>query len=139
VGRCLVGVQVKSGEIQEGWIERACARVLTQKFAARLFDGALPDPSRHATLDSPAHRALARQASVEGAVLLINQNATLPLKLDQLSSIAVRSYPPSNYHPAVWLAGWLAGWLPASVCRNTHTFSPHAHTESLHSATMRCV
>ena len=134
MGRCLVGVQVKSGEIQEGWIERACARVLTQKFAARLFDGALPDPSRHATLDSPAHRALARQASVEGAVLLINQNATLPLKLDQLSSIAVRSYPPSNYHPALQLsprrlAGWLAAWLAAclSLQKHSHVLSPRAH------------
>ena len=64
-------------------------KVLTQKFAARLFDGALPDPSRHAALDSKAHRQLARQVAEEGAVLLINQNKTLPLDLRKHNKIAL--------------------------------------------------
>ena len=80
---------VASGEINEAWIERACAAVLTQKFAARLFDGALPDPSRHVELDSAAHRALARQASTEGAVLLTNPKKTLPLDLTMYTKIAI--------------------------------------------------
>ena len=78
------------------WVERACAKMLTQKFAARLFDGALPDPEvicrrpfalwavvishgwlavvvqRHVNLDSAAHRALARRVAAEGSVLLMN-------------------------------------------------------------------
>ena len=31
-------------QVNTTWVERACAKMLTQKFAARLFDGALPDP-----------------------------------------------------------------------------------------------
>jgi len=31
-------------QVNTSWVERACAKMLTQKFAARLFDGALPDP-----------------------------------------------------------------------------------------------
>lgn len=52
---------IAAGLVNTSWIERACAKMLTQKFAARLFDGALPDPARHVNLDSSPHRALARQ------------------------------------------------------------------------------
>jgi hypothetical protein len=61
-----------SGEISASDVERACANVLTAKFAAGLFDGALPDPANAGLLDTPAHRALAREAAEQGAVLLVN-------------------------------------------------------------------
>ena len=80
---------VKTGEVDSAWIDRACAKILTQKFAARLFDGALPDPAKHAELDSDAHRELARRTSSESAVLLVNQNQTLPLRLEKYKKLAI--------------------------------------------------
>ena len=67
--------------------------------AARLFDGALPDPTKHAELDSAEHRALARLTAEESAVLLINQNHTLPLQLGALKNIAIIG--PNSGCPAV--------------------------------------
>ena len=80
---------VNSGELPSAALDRACAAVLAQKFAARLFDGALPDPSKHAELDSAAHRELARRVSTDSSVLLVNQNGTLPLQLQKLHRVAI--------------------------------------------------
>lgn len=63
--------------------------MLTQKFAAGLFDGALPDPSKHVQLNSVEHRQLARQTAIEGAVLLRNPNKTLPLDIAKIKKIAI--------------------------------------------------
>jgi hypothetical protein len=71
------------------WVDRACAAVLTQKFAAGLFDGALPDPSKHVQLNSAEHRVLARQTATEGAVLLRNPNKTLPLDIAKVKKLAI--------------------------------------------------
>lgn len=75
---------IKSGEIRAEWIERACAKVLTQKFAAGLFDGALPEPSKHAVLNSDEHRELARETAAQAAVLLVSTHM-IPRPLDLLS------------------------------------------------------
>ena len=67
---------IKTGEINVTNLNRACANVLVAKFAAGLFDGALPDPKNAVVLNSKEHRALARQAATEGAVLLVNNPAS---------------------------------------------------------------
>lgn len=41
----------------------------------------MADPSKLKLLNTPSHRALARQVVLEGAVLLVNRNATLPLQV----------------------------------------------------------
>ena len=80
---------VASGEIQLADVDRAVAATLTQKFAAGLFDGALPDPANRTKIYTDASRALARRTASEGAVLLRNAGGALPLKLAKVRTLAV--------------------------------------------------
>jgi beta-glucosidase len=59
-------------------LDRAAANALRTKFAAGLFDRPMADPALAATVDSAPHRALARRAAVEGAVLLQDPGGFLP-------------------------------------------------------------
>lgn len=76
---------VADGRLDETDVDRCVTRVVATllRFSA-VFDAA-PD---RAVLASPAHRALAREASVAGTVLLAN-DGTLPLDAAALRSVAV--------------------------------------------------
>lgn len=80
-------VAVRTGLITEAEIDVSLRRLLATKFKLGLFD----PPARvrwaqtpPALIDSPAHRALAREAAAESIVLLKN-NGILPLRRDHES------------------------------------------------------
>jgi beta-glucosidase len=78
------------GLIDEAMLNDAVRRVLAMKFQMGLFENPYVDQSRiKAVLDDPAHRVAACKAAEKSFVLLRNDNAALPLKLNAISSIAV--------------------------------------------------
>jgi beta-glucosidase len=74
--------RVRSGELPEEVVDRACARVLAQKAQLGLLDRTPHDfadvGATDIDLDPPAHRALAARLADESVVLLSN-DGTLPL------------------------------------------------------------
>jgi beta-glucosidase-like glycosyl hydrolase len=78
---------VRSGLIEESYVDRSCRRVLAQKFAQGLLDaGWNADDEVVAAsefnLDSTKNRQVAKQAALEGIILLANPKDLLPLKSD---------------------------------------------------------
>jgi beta-glucosidase len=104
---------VRAGEVQEAVIDQAVSRILTVKFLLGLFEARPVDPERAARIvDSPEHRALARQAARESIVLLKNEGAILPLK-KTLRSILVAG--PNAHAPRNLLGGYTAFPGPTKV------------------------
>jgi beta-glucosidase len=80
-----LGLAVRDGLLTEKDIDTALGRLLTTKFKLGLFDPSARVPFSGLStrvVESPAHRALARQAATESIVLLKNAGATLPLRTD---------------------------------------------------------
>jgi beta-glucosidase len=73
---------VDNGDISEERIDDAVRRILRVKFELGLFEWGFSDPRMLETVGSETHRALARQAVAESAVLLQNNDQTLPLAKD---------------------------------------------------------
>jgi beta-glucosidase len=70
---------VRAGQVDEALVDRAVLRVLRQKLEMGLLDATFDDePPTTVDLDSPEHRALARQLAEESVVLLRN-DGVLPL------------------------------------------------------------
>lgn len=70
----LIAAAVRSGALDEDVLDAAVTRILEMVFKAQ---ETLAEPF---TYDADAHHALARRAAGEGAVLLKNEEALLPLK-----------------------------------------------------------
>lgn len=73
---------VQKGDVPQARIDDAVSRILTAKFTMGLFEHPYSDPANLALVGSDAHRQLARQAVSESAVLLKNDNQTLPIAKD---------------------------------------------------------
>jgi beta-glucosidase len=73
--------RVRSGALDEAWVDRAVLRVLAQKESLGLLDeDAYEDePPTGVDLDTPRHQALARRLAEESVVLLAN-DGVLPLR-----------------------------------------------------------
>src|SRR6266702_1961693 len=85
---------VERGEVTEATIDTSVRRLLQLLVKAGLFSMEVPQTSFAETMpeqaiDLPEHRALIRQAAVEGCVLLRNEEHVLPLQREHLTSIAV--------------------------------------------------
>ncbi|MXP43899.1 glycoside hydrolase family 3 N-terminal domain-containing protein [Allopontixanthobacter sediminis] len=81
---------VRAGRIPQSLIDTACARMLTLKFRAGLFENPYGDwdLTRRITGNAEA-RALALEAARKGLCLLTNRNDTLPLDRKAVGRVAV--------------------------------------------------
>ncbi len=71
--------RVRSGMLDQAWVDRAVLRVLAQKEELGLLDATFDDqPPTDIDLDPPEQRALARQLAEESIILLAN-DGVLPL------------------------------------------------------------
>ena len=77
---------VASRRVRQEYVDDAARRILRVMFAAGLFD---KPHTGGGEVDTPAQRAVARQAATESVVLLRNTGALLPLDTSKLRSIAV--------------------------------------------------
>lgn len=73
---------VEAGDISQERIDDAVRRILRVKAEIGLFEGPFSDESALEQVGSSEHRALARRAVAESAVLLKNDNAALPITKD---------------------------------------------------------
>ncbi len=101
-----VSTLVANGTIPMSRIDDAVTRILRAKVIAGLFDAPAPDGGSLATVGSPAHRQLARQAVRESLVLLQNDNNLLPLP----KSAHVALAGPGANDVGVQSGGWTLGW-----------------------------
>lgn len=79
---------VKEGKVSEKEIDRAVRNILKLKFELGLFENPYVDETLSAKVDyAPEHLAAAKQAALESAILLKNDNDVLPL--DKAKTILV--------------------------------------------------
>ncbi len=90
---------VKAGRIPEDVITRAARNVLRVKFTSGLFDHPYADVDEMAKVtNSPAHRALARQAAEEAMILLKNEGHALPFDAATIKTLAVVGPNAADIH-----------------------------------------
>jgi beta-glucosidase len=90
---------VRDGRVSMAALDRAAAGVLRVKFELGLFDDPYTDPDAAARIvNCPGHRALAREAAREAAVLLKNENRTLPFDSTAVRTLAVIGPDAADIH-----------------------------------------
>jgi beta-glucosidase len=97
--------QVRSGEISAARLDDAVRRILRVKYKLGLFETARPYEGRMELLNSPAGRALAREAVRRSRVLLKNDGA-LPIK----ASARVMVTGPAADNLPMQCGGWSVTW-----------------------------
>ena len=97
---------VSKGRVPMARIDDAVRRILKQKARFKLWEHPFPDPSFAGQLGSPEHRALAREAVRQSAVLLKNQDGVLPLP--KKGRILVVGSKADDM--GIQCGGWTVGW-----------------------------
>ncbi len=97
---------VQKGRVPMARIDDAVRRILKQKARLKLWEHPYPDPVFAGQLGSSEHRALAREAVRQSAVLLKNQDAVLPLPKN--SHILVVGSKADDM--GIQCGGWTVGW-----------------------------
>jgi beta-glucosidase len=110
--------EVQAGRVSMARIDDANRRILTKKFELGLFERPLTDRSFTATVGSPAHRTLARQAVRESLVLLKNAGNVLPLATAG-GKIFVAGKTADNI--GLQSGGWTISWQGGSGATTTGT------------------
>uniref|UniRef100_A0A182SA98 beta-glucosidase n=1 Tax=Anopheles maculatus TaxID=74869 RepID=A0A182SA98_9DIPT len=79
---------VQNKEIPVTTVDKAVYRILTQMDKFHLLDGT---PPAKKTIDQlkDQNSVIAKQTAIDGAVLLVNENNTLPLQANNIASLAV--------------------------------------------------
>jgi beta-glucosidase len=96
---------VEKGKIPMSRIDDAVRRILKQKARFKLWEQPYPDPSFVNELGSPEHRAIARDAVRQSAVLLKNQGV---LPLPKKGRILVVGSKADDI--GLQCGGWTTGW-----------------------------
>jgi beta-glucosidase len=123
---------VAVGNISTNRINDAVRRILAAKFTLGLFEHPYADRSLTQYVGNAAHRALARQAVRESAVVLQNQNHLLPLRTD-LHHIHVAGKNADNL--GYQCGGWTIYWQGGSGNITVGTTIYAAITQTVSSAT----
>jgi beta-glucosidase len=91
--------QVRQGLVPASEVDKAAARILTEKFRLRLFENPYVDPdyAERAT-NGEEHRKIALELAREAIVLLENDDNLLPLDLSKLKTIAVIGPNAADVH-----------------------------------------
>jgi beta-glucosidase len=102
--------EVQAGRVTAARIDDAVARILTRKFELGLFERPKADRSYLATIGSPEHRAVARDAVRQSVVLLKNDNQLLPLpKTLKKIFVAGKNADDIGNQSGGWTISWKGG------------------------------
>lgn len=105
--------EVEAGRVPLARIDDANRRILRKKFELGLFERPFTDRSFTATVGSPAHRELARDAVRRSQVLLRNERDVLPLpRTADRIFVAGRSADDIGYSSGGWTISWQGGSGP---------------------------
>jgi beta-glucosidase len=98
---------IEYGDIAPARVDNAVGRILRVKFELGLFDNPYGDPGLSDQVGSDAHRQLAREAVRKSAVLLKNDDATLPIAKDTpLIYVAGRGADDIGLQSGGWTIAW---------------------------------
>ncbi|PJF43491.1 MAG: beta-glucosidase [Phototrophicales bacterium] len=98
---------VNNGDISPARIDDAVYRILLVKFRLGLFEHPYANPDNLSLIGAEEHRAVARQAVAESAVLLKNENDVLPIA-PEVSTVLVAGIGADDI--GMQCGGWTIEW-----------------------------